>query len=175
MKQFRQFSSCIHQQLQPKVVYAHCDIPCGIYDPHAAQLAALTVIRMHQLISDLPKPGPDTKPPDRDTYVQQISRYTKTKEEHAEICKHELRVLWGDYFKPDHLKQAPELHQLFWDAMKLASKVRQEINMAAAKDLLAKVQQIADIFWKSKNTQTRRQPSLHTVGEELVYPVTAGK
>jgi len=153
-----------------RTVFAHCDIPCGIYDPHVAQIAALTIIRMNQLISELPKPGPQTTPEERDTYVHKLSRYTHIKEEHAELCKRELRVLWADYFTPDHLKQHPELHGLFWDTMKLASKARQEIGLQTAQDLLAKVQAIADIFWKTKGAATHRQPSLQKSGGELVYP-----
>jgi nickel superoxide dismutase len=156
-------------------VHAHCDIPCGIYDPHAAQIAALTIVRMNQLIAELPKPGPQTTPEERDAYVHKLARYTKVKEDHAEICKHELRVIWGDYFTPDHLKQTPELHQLFWEAMKLASKGRQEINLQASQDLLAKVQKIAELFWKSKGAEIRKQPSMQKSGGELVYPVAAAK
>lgn len=155
--------------------YAHCDIPCGIYDPHAAQLAALTVIRMNQLIAELPKPGPQTTPEERDAYVHKLSRYTTVKEEHAEVVKRELRVLWGDYFTPEHLKQFPELHGLFWEAMKLASKVRQEVNLQSAQDLLGKVQKVAEIFWKTKGAELRRQPSLQKAGGELLYPVAQAK
>ena len=151
-------------------VYAHCDIPCGIYDPHMAQLAALSILRMNQLIGELPKPGPQTTPAERDAYVHKLSRYTHVKETHAELCKHELRVLWGDYFTPDHVKSYPELHTLFWEAMKLSSKVRQEVNLQAAQDLLVKVQKIAEIFWKTKGADTRRQASLQKAGGELVYP-----
>ena len=155
----------------PTPVHAHCDIPCGIYDPHHAQLAALTIVRMNQLISELPKPGPQTTPEERDAYVHKLSRYTKVKEEHAELCKHELRVIWGDYFTPEHLQKFPELHGLFWDAMKLASKARQEVSLPVAQDLLTKVQKIAEIFWKTKGAEVRRQPSLQKSGGELVYPV----
>ena len=155
----------------PLIVHAHCDIPCGIYDPHGAQLSALTIVRMNQLIAELPKPGPQTTPEERDTYVHKLSRYTKVKDEHAESCKHDLRVLWGDYFTPDHAKQFPEVHDLFWSAMKLASKARQEISLPVAQDLLAKTQQIAELFWKSKGAETRKQPSLQKSGGELVYPV----
>lgn len=153
-------------------VDAHCDIPCGIYDPHAAQIDALTVVRMNQLIAELPKPGPTTTPQERDAYVHKLSRYTQTKETHAENCKRELRVLWGDYFTPEHLQKFPELHGLFWDAMKLASKARQDVNLQAAQDLLAKVQKIAEVFWTSKGAQTRLQPSLQKSGGELLYPVS---
>ena len=162
-------------RISPTLVSAHCDIPCGIYDPHGAQLAVLTIIRMHQLIAELPKPGPQTTPEERDVYVHKLSRYTKVKEDHAELCKHELRVIWGDYFTPEHLQKFPELHGLFWDAMKAASKVRQDINLQTAQDLLAKVQKIAEIFWKTKGAEVRRQPSLQKAGGELVFPAAASK
>ena len=153
-----------------KPVHAHCDIPCGIYDPHHAQIAVLTIVRMNQLIGELPKPGPQTTPEERDAYVHKLSRYTRVKDEHAEACKQELRVLWGDYFTPEHLQKFPELHGLFWDAMKGASKARQEVNLQAAQDLLTKVQKITEIFWKTKGSDVRRQPSLQKSGGELVYP-----
>ena len=150
--------------------YAHCDIPCGIYDPHGAQLAALTVLRMHQLIGELPKPTPDMTAKEREAYVHQLARYTRVKDDHAEQCKQELRILWGDYFTPEHVEQFPKLHQLFWEAMKLASKTRQHIDMVAAQELLAAVQQIAETFWKTKGATTHRQPSLQKAEGELVYP-----
>ena len=175
MKGLRSVFKQVRTWLAPSVVYAHCDIPCGIYDPHGAQIAALTIVRMNQLIAELPKPGPQTTPEERDAYVHKLSRYTKVKEEHAELCKHELRVIWGDYFTPEHLQKFPELHGLFWEAMKLASKVRQEVNLQAAQDLLAKVQNIAEIFWKTKGVDVRRQPSLQKSGGELLYPIPAEK
>jgi len=155
----------------PQDIQAHCDIPCGIYDPHTAQIAALTVIRMNQLIQDLPKITPEMSAKDRETYMHQLSRYVKVKEDHAEICKHELRVIWGDYFKPDHLKTFPDLHTTFWDAMKLASKCRTEANLDSANQLLAKVQQIAEMFWKSKGVDVKKQPSNQNAKGELLYPV----
>ena len=162
-------------QPAPTVIHAHCDIPCGIYDPHAAQIAALSVVRMNQLIAELPKPGPQTTPEERDVYVSKMARYTKVKEEHAEIVKHELRVLWGDYFTPEHLAKFPELHTTFWEAMKAASKARQGLDQAAGQDLLTRVQKIGEIFWKSKGAEVRRQPSMQKSGGELIYPVAAGK
>ena len=159
----------------PRTIAAHCDIPCGIYDPHAAQIAALTVVRMNQLITELPKPGPDTTPAERDVYVSKLARYTHVKETHAELVKHELRVIWGDYFTPEHVQKFPELHGLFWKAMKLASKARQDVNLQAAQDLLAKTQKIGEIFWNTKGAQTRRQPSLQKSGGELLYPVAQAK
>jgi nickel superoxide dismutase len=158
----------------PRVAYAHCDIPCGIYDPHAAQLAALTVVRMVQLIQGLQKPDPSASKEEWDTYTMQVSRYVAVKEEHAKLCEHEIIILWTDYFKPEHLQQAPDLHEVVWKATKLTSTVKQQINMDAAQQLLAATQQIAEIFWQTKGVQTKRQPSNQgQVGGELVYPVAA--
>lgn len=155
----------------PAHVHAHCDIPCGIYDPHLAQIAALSVIRMNQLIEGLEAPpGNPPSKADRDKYVHAIGRYTTVKEEHAELCKREVRVIWGDYFKPEHADKHKDLHQVTWNVMKLASKGRQELNMQAAQDLLAEVQRFAEIFWDTKGVATKRQPSNQAVGGELVVP-----
>ncbi|HKV89666.1 MAG TPA: superoxide dismutase, Ni [Thermoplasmata archaeon] len=157
----------------PRVVRAHCDIPCGIYDPHEAQIAALTVVRMDQLIAELPKPAAAAKPEELEAYQAKLARYTLVKEQHAERTKAELRVLWGDYFTPDHVKQFPTLHESFWSAMKAASKARQGTALADAQELLKKVQEIAEIFWKSKGAKTHRLPSMQKAGGELVYPAPA--
>jgi nickel superoxide dismutase len=150
--------------------HAHCDIPCGIYDPHLAQIAAQTVVRMNQLIEGLPRPGADASKEERDKYSNSLARYIAVKEEHAELCKHEVRVIWGDYFKPEHLEKAPDVHSTVWNIMKLASKNRQEVNMEAAQDLLAEVQKFAETFWASKGVSVRRQPSNQAVGGESVVP-----
>ncbi len=162
----------IDRAAPPQVAHAHCDIPCGIYDPHGAQLAALTVVRMVQLIQALPKPDGGASKEEWDTYTMQISRYTSVKEQHAALCEHELVVLWTDYFKPEHLEKHANLHDVFWKATKLTSTAKQQLSMDAAQQLLASCQQIAEIFWDTKGVQTRRQPSNQgAVGGELVYPV----
>jgi nickel superoxide dismutase len=154
----------------PRTVYAHCDIPCGIYDPHEAQIAALTTIRMDQLIADLAMPAMDAKPDVRAAYASQLARYTAVKETHSEKVKAEVRVIWGDYFTPDHAKANPGIHDLAWKIMKQASKVRQGTNVADAQELLNLVQQFAEAFWKTKNVPTRRIPSQQKSGGELVVP-----
>jgi nickel superoxide dismutase len=157
----------------PRTVWAHCDIPCGIYDPHEAQIAALTVLRMDQLIGELPEPGAAAKPEETEAYGAKLARYMAVKEIHAERVKSELRVIWGDYFTPDHAKQFPTLHESFFQAMKLASRARQGTNPADAQALVAAVQGIAEMFWKSKGAATRKVPSLQKSGGEIVYPVPA--
>ena len=145
----------------PETVSAHCDIPCGIYDPHAAQIAALTVLRMNQLMEQ-------ADPADK-AGSNSFGRYVTVKEEHAEICKKELDILWHDYFKPEHLEKYPDLHTTFWDAAKLASKCKQTFDAAAAAQLLASTNRIAEIFWDTKGVPTRKAGSNQAVGGELVY------
>jgi nickel superoxide dismutase len=146
----------------PVTVEAHCDIPCGIYDPHAMQIAALSVIRMNQLIEALGGDEAKTK--------QSFTRYMAVKEDHAEIVKREARIIWGDYFKPEHLEKYPDLNDFVWGLMKLAGKTKQEINMQAAQDLLAQTQKFAEMFWDTKGVKTKRAPSNQAVGGEIVVP-----
>ena len=143
-------------------VFAHCDIPCGIYDPHLAQLAAHTVIRMTTMINDLKTSGKDE--------THQISRLTKVKEEHAELVKHEVRIIWGDYFKEEHLQKYPNSHELVFKIMKLASKAKQGVNIEAANELLETVQKFAEIFWKTKGLETVRLVAPYPTGGEIVLP-----
>ena len=154
----------------PRVAEAHCDIPCGIYDPHQAQVGALTVIRMFQLMDQLEKPGSNAGKEELEAYNQNLSRYVAVKEEHAKMVEDEIKILWTDYFKPEHLEQFPNLHDVVWKTSKLTSTVKQQVNMQAAQDLLAGVQQIAEAFWATKGVKTRRQPSNQPAGGEIVYP-----
>jgi nickel superoxide dismutase len=165
------FLATLDRVAPPTVAHAHCDIPCGLYDPHMAQFAALTVIRMVQLMQSLQKPGNNASKDEWDTYSMQMARYTFVKEEHARMCEHEIIVLWTDYFKPEHLDRHPNLHDLVWKTTKLTSAVKQQINMDAAQQLLEGCRQIAEIFWDTRSVKTKRQASNQgPVGGELVYP-----
>jgi nickel superoxide dismutase len=155
----------------PRAVYAHCDIPCGIYDPHEAQISALTVMRMDQLIGETAMPATDAKPEERSAYVSKLARYTSVKESHSERVKSEVRIIWADYFTPDHLKQHPQVHDLAWKILKQASKTRQGTNLADAQELVKQVQEFSEIFWQTKGAKTKRQPSLQKSGGELVIPI----
>ncbi|HEY8167437.1 MAG TPA: superoxide dismutase, Ni [Candidatus Limnocylindrales bacterium] len=125
-----------------RTVHAHCDVPCGIYDPHGAQLAAKTVSRMVVLINE--NLGTDVEQRNK------LIRSVKVKEDHAELCKRELQILWSDYFKPEHLEAHPDLHDLFWKALKQAGKCKQSVDAKACADLEAQVDAIAAIFWETK-------------------------
>ena len=161
-------TSFIINLIPTKTVYAHCDIPCKIYDPYLAQVAAHSVIRMTQMLEEL---SPSTKEPpfdERKRIISQISRLTKVKEEHAELVKHEVRIIWGDYFKEEQIKKFPKIHDLVHEIMILASKARQEINMGAAKELLSKVQEFAEAFYKTKGFEVVRIPSGFPTEGEIV-------
>ncbi|MGA9839424.1 MAG: superoxide dismutase, Ni [Thermoplasmata archaeon] len=155
----------------PRPVYAHCDIPCGIYDPYEAQISALTVLRMDQLIGELAMPATDAKTEDRATYVAKLSRYTAVKESHAERVKSEVRIIWGDYFTPDHAKQYPQVHDLSWKILKQASKTRQGTSLADAQELLKLVQEFAELFWQTKGAKTHRIASMQKSGGDLVVQI----
>ena len=126
--------------LPPKVtVHAHCDLPCGVYDPAQARIEAESVkaiCEKYQQNSD----------------AEFRARALQIKEERSDLVKHHLWVLWTDYFKPPHFEKYPQLHQLFNDATKLAgaagTKGSSDVGKASA--LLAKIDEIATIFWETK-------------------------
>ncbi|MCL4324747.1 MAG: superoxide dismutase, Ni [Candidatus Thermoplasmatota archaeon] len=151
-------------------VFAHCDIPCGIYDPHEAQIGALTVLRMVQLANDLAPPGPEGSAEARRDFHAKLARYTATKEAHAEVVKHQVRVIWGDYFTADMVKEFPEVNDLVAKILRDASKARQQFSLEAANALVADVQKFAEIFWKTKKVETKKIPSHQKSGGDLVVP-----
>jgi nickel superoxide dismutase len=121
---------------------AHCDIPCGIYDPAGAQTAARTVARMVELIGGI-----------NGTDVQAMNTFTRcvgVKEQHAELVKREVQVIWSDYFKPEHLEKFPDLHDKVWKILKLAGKNKQTVDAGLAAQLEASVKEFADMFWATK-------------------------
>ena len=162
-----QIISTLDKKLGFEKAKAHCDIPCGIYDPITAQIAGVTVVRMIDLATDLESKGGD-KGKD---YFNTMSRYIAVKEEHAEKAKVELRVIWGDYIKAPHLEKFPELDGLVHQIMQLGSKCRQTTDRQVALDLVEAINKFAEIFWVTKNIKTRRAKSPYNPSLELVYPV----
>jgi nickel superoxide dismutase len=146
---------------------AHCDVPCGIYDPITAQIAAVTVVRMLDLMTDLEGKGGE-KGKD---YFNTMSRYIAVKEEHAEKAKHEIRIIWGDYIKAQHVEKYPDLHSLTHKIMQFGSKSRQTTDRQAALDFVEAINQFAEIFWATKNIPTKRAKAPYNPPLELVYPV----
>ena len=126
--------------LAPKAIaHAHCDLPCGVYDPAQARIEAESIKGIAQ------KYASNEDPVFR-------ARALIIKEQRSELVKHHLWVLWTDYFKAPHFEKYPQLHQLFNEATKLAgaSGTKGSIDVATADELLAKIDEIAKIFWETK-------------------------
>jgi nickel superoxide dismutase len=114
---------------------AHCDLPCGVYDPEQARIEAESVYKIIDKYNGNDDPAFRT-------------RCIHIKEERADLVKHHLDVLWHDYFKPEHLEAVPNLHDLFWQANKQVSKVKASTDIADAKQLLDLIDQV-DAAWKA--------------------------
>ena len=127
-------------------VDAHCDIPCGIYDPILAKIAAQTVLKMAVRLEAVDFQGG----PSSVDVPNSVVRFVTVKEEHAQKVKEELNILWADYFKPEHLEKYPDLHEVFWNANKLAGTNKQTVSSDSAKKLVESVDEIATIFWATK-------------------------
>merc|ERR1712124_108941 len=129
-------------------VYAHCDGPCGVYDPASARVAAEAVLSMTKKLIALAPDGNDQS--SIAAYDNTFSRFVAIKEEESQKAKKELLILWTDYFKPEHLATYPDLHETFWEAAKLCSACKVSIDQSKAEELLAAVQKIHSMFWASK-------------------------
>jgi len=126
--------------LAPKsIAHAHCDLPCGVYDPAQARIEAESVKAIDE------KYAANTDPEFR-------TRCLIIKEQRSELVKHHLWVLWTDYFKPPHFEKYPQLNQLFNEATKLAGAggTKGNTNVSTADELLAKIEEISKIFWETK-------------------------
>ncbi len=159
--------AALDQRLGFEKAQAHCDIPCGIYDPIIAQIAALTVVRMIDLMSDLESKKADTAAL---AYQNSMARYIEVKEEHAEKVKHEVRVIFGDYIKAQHVEKYPELPALAHKIFQFGSKVRQTSDRDAAVQLVEELNKFAQIFWETKGVATKRAKAPYAPALELVYP-----
>ena len=102
-------------------VLAHCDIPCKIYDPIVIQVAALSVVRILDIINEISHE-------DENSNISEISRLTAEKEKQASIVKDEVRIIWGDYFKEPQIKSFPKIHDLVHQIMLQGSKCKQGID-----------------------------------------------
>jgi nickel superoxide dismutase len=157
------FFTSLDKNYQFKLAHAHCDVPCGIYDPAPAQIAALTVVRMMDLMAGL-QSGDDKS---KTEYHNSMSRYIAVKEEHAEKVKHEIRVIWGDYFKKD---KHPNVDDLVQKIMQLGSKCRQSADRDAGLAFVDAINEFAAIFWESKGVSIKRANAPYAPALEMVYP-----
>ncbi len=159
---FEKMISILKNKTTIENIYAHCDVPCGIYDPHLAQVSAFTVLRMINLIGQLDKNAPD--------YTHKYIRYTAVKEQHAEQVKHEIRIIWGDFIKPENLEKYKDLNGLVFSIMKKGSAARQGIDESQAKALVDDVNKFATIFWEIKGVKTHKIKAPYPTGGEMVVP-----
>jgi nickel superoxide dismutase len=120
--------------------HAHCDLYCGVYDPAQAKIEALSCLQSIKKYND-----------SDDEHFR--TRAIIIKEERAELVKHHLMVLWADFFGPAHFKEFPELHQLFWDGIHGAGEVKKSTDVAEAEKLLATIDKISEIFWKTEKAK----------------------
>jgi nickel superoxide dismutase len=121
----------------PTTVHAHCDLPCGVYDPAQARIEAESVKAIQEKHNA-----------SNDAEFRQ--RAIQIKEERADLVKHHLWVLWTDYFKPEHLEKHPQLHELFWKATKSAGESKKTTDVAVGQRLLDEIAEITKIFWETK-------------------------
>lgn len=118
-------------------VYAHCDLPCGVYDPAQARIEAESILKILE------------KYQETDDKIFR-ARAIHIKEERAELVKHHLWVLWTDYFKPEHLKKHANLHDLFWRATKKAGETKKTVDPKVGQELLDLIAEIDKIFKETK-------------------------
>lgn len=119
-----------------KPVYAHCDLPCGVYDPAQAHIEARSVHEIMKKYDGL----------DEHNKIRAVI----IKEQRADLVKHHLWVLWTDYFKPEHLDKYPDLHDKFWKATKQAGECKHTLDPANGQKLLDMIDEISDIFRETK-------------------------
>jgi len=117
--------------------YAHCDLPCGVYDPAQARIEAESVMKIMEKYSGFHED-------------EQKWRAIMIKEQRADLVKHHLWVLWTDYFKPEHVEKFPQLHDLFWRATKQAGQTKKSVDPVEGQKLLDLIDEIAEIFKKTK-------------------------
>ena len=132
----RYLLSLLTKILPTQTAYAHCDLPCGVYDPAQARIEAESVFKIQQKYAGLDD--------------IQKTRAIVIKEERAELVKHHLWVLWTDYFKPEHLEKFPNLHDLFWRATKQAGQTKKSVDPADGQKLLDLIAEVDDIFKQTK-------------------------
>ncbi len=152
-----------------KTAQAHCDIPCKIYDPSTALLAALSCVRLMDLIKEIE---------DKETLTvadyAQIARLVGEKESASTEVKEAVRIIWGDYFKAPQFEQVPNAHDLTHSIMLQASKCKQGINREEGEKLVSLVNEFAEAFWLTKGVTTFRAPCPYPPMLDTVYPDLKG-
>ena len=142
---------------------AHCDIPCKIYDPAVVQVAALSVVRILDIISELEESSKGNQ--------SELARLTIEKENQARIVKDEIRIIWGDYFKDPQIEMYPNIHSLVHSIMMSGSKCKQSIDRQNGLDLVELVNEFTEAFWATKDVKTQRVIAPYPPALEVVQPI----
>jgi nickel superoxide dismutase len=138
--------SILEALLRPRrVVHAHCDLPCGVYDPAQAKIEAESVKAIQTRYQD-----PEKFKTKAETVDDYRARCLIIKEDRANLVKEHLWVLWTDYFKPEHIEKYPKLHELFWKATKEAGLAKKSQDPQQGQGLLDAIEEISKIFWETK-------------------------
>jgi nickel superoxide dismutase len=137
--------STLDRVSSPARVHAHCDLPCGVYDPAQARIEAQSVKAIQERYQNAEKSKSASE-----TVEDYRSRCVSIKEQRANLVKEHLWVLWTDYFKPEHMEKYPQLHELFWKATKEAGLAKKSEDPAQGQKLLDLVGEIDTIFWETK-------------------------
>jgi len=127
----------------PATAHAHCDIPCGVYDPEQARIEAESCLKIAQKYADS----------DDEVFRE---RCVIIKEERAELAKHHISVLWSDHFKPEHVEQFPNLHDTCWRALKQCSQVKRSMDPAEGEKLLGLIDEIDEMWKKTGGLESTR-------------------
>ncbi|WP_421710080.1 superoxide dismutase, Ni [Algihabitans sp.] len=142
----------------------HCDIPCGIYDPGPALIAAVSVVRLMDIMHE-------GKSEDAVALANLHARCALRKEEEAEKVKQEIRVIWGDYFKAPLIEKHPEVHGLVHSIMQKASACKQDVHRDDGLALVELVNRFAELFWQTKGIKTAKGTCPYPPALTVVYPV----
>jgi nickel superoxide dismutase len=144
--------SRVMEALAPRrTAHAHCDIPCGVYDPQQARIEAESCYKIIQKYHD-----------SSDEVFRM--RAIHVKEERAELAKHHIDVMWHDYFKPEHVEKFPDLHAVCWKAAKQASQVKRTVDLDEAQKLLDLIDKIDQMWRETNGPATTRMQQLQPVG-----------
>lgn len=162
-----QATSLIEKFVAVQEVQAHCDIPCKIYDPAVALVAAQSVVRMMDIMIETSEKSDSTPLETQNT----ISRCIALKELEASKVKDEVRTIWGDYIKAPQIEQHPNVHDVVHQIMMKASACKQGVDRKTGEELVELVNQFAEIFWSTKNTETVRKTSPYPPNMAVVQPV----
>jgi len=144
---------------------AHCDIPCGVYDARTVMYHAVSTLRQIDILLGLKDKGLSET-----AFAMQVARNTAEKERQAEHTKHEVRIIWGDFMKGDHLKKHPGAHELAHKIMLAGSACKQDLHREDGEKLVKLCNEFSEMFWDMKGIKTKTAPCPYAPAVDLVIP-----